>query len=77
MCNTLALPTLLYGFETWEIREQDKSMIASVEMKFVSRMAKYTWQDRITNKDVLSELKIKSVVKKVQICGNKWVQHVR
>jgi len=77
MYNTLALPTLLYGCETWEIREQDKSMIASVEMKFVRRTSKYMWQDCITNKDVLSELKIKPVVKKIQNYGNKWVQHVR
>jgi hypothetical protein len=72
----LALPTLLYGCKTWEIREQDKSMIASVEMKFVRRMANYTWQDCITNKDVLLELKIKPVIKKIQNYGNKWVQHV-
>jgi hypothetical protein len=73
----LALPALLYGCETWEIREQGKSMIVSVEMKFVRRMAKYTWQDYITNKDILSEFKIKSVVNKIQNYGKKWVQHVR
>jgi len=53
----LALPALLYGCETWEIREQDKYRIASVEMKFVRRTSKYTRQDHITNKDVLLELK--------------------
>jgi len=45
ICNTLALPTLLYNSETWAIREQDKSRIMSAEMKFVRRTAKYTWQD--------------------------------
>jgi len=47
----LALPALLYGCETWAIREQDKSRMSSVEMKFMRRMAKYTWQDYDTNED--------------------------
>jgi hypothetical protein len=38
--NTLSLPTVLYGCETWAIREQDKSRITSVEMKFMRRRAK-------------------------------------
>jgi hypothetical protein len=44
MYNTLALSALLCGCETWVIREQDKSRM-SAEMKFMRRMAKYTWQD--------------------------------
>jgi hypothetical protein len=38
----LALPTLLYGWETWEIREEDKNRITSAGIKFMRRMAKYT-----------------------------------
>ena len=43
--NTLALPSLLYGCETWSIREPDKYRMPSAEMKFMGRTAKYTWQD--------------------------------
>ena len=46
-------------------------------MKFMSRTAKYTWQDYETNEDILSELKINPVVKKIQNRRNKWIQHVR
>jgi hypothetical protein len=42
--DTLALPALLCGCDTWAVREQDKS----VDMRFMGRMAKYTWQDYIT-----------------------------
>jgi len=45
MYNTSALHTLLCGCETWAIREQDKSRIMSMEMKFLRKTAKYTWQD--------------------------------
>ena len=38
----------------------------SVEMEFM-RTAKYTWQDYKTNEDILSELKINSVERKLKI----------
>jgi hypothetical protein len=56
--NALALPTLLYRFETRAIREQDKSRITSAEMKFMGRMAQYTWQDYRTNDDIYRNLKL-------------------
>jgi len=61
--NTLALPTLLYGCETWAIKEQDKSRLTSAEMKFLKRRAKYTWQNYKPNEDILSELEINPDVK--------------
>ena len=47
-----------------------------VEMKFMRGMAKYTWQDYKTNADILSKLKINSVVKKIQNYRNIWTQNV-
>ena len=41
------------------------------------RTAKYTWQDYVSSEDVLPELKISPVVKKIENYRNKWVQHVR
>jgi hypothetical protein len=46
-------------------------------MKFTSRITKYTWQDHKTNEDILSELKINPLVKKIQIWINKWIQHIQ
>jgi hypothetical protein len=54
----LALPTLLYGCETWELEEQDKSRM-SAEMKFMRGTAKYTRQAYKTREDILSKLKKK------------------
>jgi len=73
--KTLALPTLLYGCETWAIGERDKYRM-SAEMKLM-RTAKYTWQDHRTNWRYLSEFKINSVVKKIQNYRHKCVKHVR
>jgi len=57
--------------------EDDKSGIMLIEMKFVRRTAKYTWQDYKTNEDILSELRINPVVKKLHTYRNKWIQHVQ
>jgi len=48
----------------------------SAEMRFIRSTAKYTRQDYKTNDDILSELKINPVVKKIQNYRYKWVQHV-
>jgi len=69
--NAYGITYFKYGCETWAIREQDKSRIMSAEMKFVRRTAQSTWQDYKNNEGVLSELKINSVVKKIQNCINK------
>ena len=63
--NSLALYTLLYGSETWAMREQDKGI-----GKEIYENGKFT-QDYKTNADILSELKINSVVKKIQNYINK------
>jgi len=42
--NTLALPVLLYGRETWTIKASDARRITAAEMKYM-RTARYTWTD--------------------------------
>ena len=49
----------------------------SAAIKFMSRTAKYTWQDYETFEDILSELKINPVAKKIRSHINKWIQHIR
>jgi hypothetical protein len=70
----LALPALLYGCDTWAIREHDKSRM-SAEIKFM-RIVKYMCKDYKTNVDILSEPKINPVLKNIQNYRNKWMQHV-
>ena len=43
--NTLALPVLLYGSETWIIKARDARRITAAEMKYMRRRAGYTWTD--------------------------------
>ena len=43
--NTLALPVLLCGSETWTIKARDARRITAAEMKYMRRTAGYTWTD--------------------------------
>ena len=47
--NTLALPVLLYGSETWTVKASDARRITAAEMKYMRRTVGYTW-DRLQNK---------------------------
>jgi len=40
--NTLALPVLLYGNETWTIKARDAGRITAAEIKYMRRTAGYT-----------------------------------
>ena len=52
LCNTLAIPILLYGNETWTVTARDGRRITAAEMKYMRRTAGYTG-DRLQNKCVL------------------------
>jgi hypothetical protein len=43
--NTLALPILLYGSETWTIKAKDARRITAAEMIYMRKTAVYTWID--------------------------------
>jgi hypothetical protein len=48
--NTLALPALLHSSENWTIKATDASRRTAVEMKYMKRMAGYTWTDHKTHR---------------------------
>ena len=73
--NTLALPVLLYGSETWTIKARDSRRITAAEMKYVRRRAGYTRTDYKTNTQIAKELKITPVLDKLLEYKRNWIQH--
>jgi hypothetical protein len=53
--NTLALPVLLCGSETWTIKARDARRISAAETKYMRRTAGYTWTDYKTNTRIAKE----------------------
>jgi len=76
--NTLALPVLLYGSETWTIKASDARRITAAEMKYVRRTAGYTWTDYKTNAQIAKELININFGQITAILEYKrsWIQHV-
>ena len=63
--NTLALPVLLCGSETWTVKARDARRITAAEMKHMRRTAGYTGTDYKTNTQIAKELKITTILDKL------------
>jgi hypothetical protein len=63
--NTLALPVLLYGSETWSVKARDPGRITAAEMKYMRRTSGYTWTDHKTNTQITKEFKITPILDKL------------
>ena len=74
--NTLTLPVLLYGSETWTIKAKDARRITAAEMKYVRRTAGYTWTDYKTNTQIAKEIKITPILDTLLEYKRNWIQHV-
>jgi hypothetical protein len=74
--NTLALPVLLCGSETWTVKSKDRCRPATAEMRFMRDTAKYTWRDHRTNDEILYELKVTSILDNITSYKSEWIQHV-
>jgi hypothetical protein len=55
--NTLGLPVLLYGGETWTVKGRDGRRITAAEMKYTTITAGYTWTDYKTNTQICKGIK--------------------
>ena len=74
--NTLALPLLLYGSETWTINARDARRITAAEMKCMRRTAGFIWTDYKTNAQIAKELKITPILDKLLEYKRNSLQHV-
>jgi len=74
--NTLALPVLLCGSETWTIKGRDARRITAAEMKYMRKAAGYTGTDYKTNAQIAKELKITTTLDKLLEYKRSFIQHV-
>jgi hypothetical protein len=66
--KTLARQALCYGSEAWNTRKGDSNRLTACEMKFMRRTAGYTkWEHKI-NEDILTELKIETIIDYIKHC---------
>ena len=74
--NTLALPVLLCGSETWTVKARNARRITAAEMKYMRRTAGYTW-DRLQNKYTYCKgVKNNTILEKLLEYKRNWIQYV-
>ena len=69
--------TLLYGAETWTITKVMKTRIEAFELWAYRRMLKISWTQKVTNKEVLSRMKMKKrLLTIIQLRKLKYFGHI-
>jgi hypothetical protein len=68
----MAVPTLLYGCETWALNRNDKRKMETAEMRLLRHVAGHTRRDDISNLTIHSELQIFDINDKIADKKKKW-----
>ena len=69
-------PVLLYGSETWPVKEEDLVRLRRTEMPMLRWMSHATFKDRIPSNDLLTKFDLLPVRRIVQCNRLRWFGHV-
>ena len=77
--ETVVFPTALYGCEAWTINKTDAKRITSFEMKCYRKILRISWMEKVTNKEVLSRLDMKTtmLLQKAKALKLKYFGHIK
>jgi ribosomal protein S10 len=68
---------LLYGAETWTLREYEKKKLEAFEMWIWRRMLKISWKDKLNNEKVLERIgERRNLMEKIRTRKRNWIGHV-
>ena len=75
----MVFPTALYGCEAWTINNKDAKRITSFEMKCYRKIWMEKVTKKVTNKEVLSRLDIKTtmLLQKAKTLKLKYFGHIK
>jgi hypothetical protein len=76
ICNSVYVPVLIYGAESWPMTSRHISRIQASEMKFLRRVIGKTRLDQIRNTRIREELEQKPLQNQIQEKQLKWFGHV-
>ena len=74
--NTVYLPTLLYGSESWTVLSKHESRITSTEMKYLRKCIGKTRRDRIRNCQIRNTLNQEPAIKRIETNVLRWFGHI-
>ena len=77
MYNPHVLPTCLYGSENWTLTALHRRRIEAAEMKLLKPLAGYILYDHKTNDYIRRELRITSILDKIDEYRRNWLSHLQ
>ena len=77
--ETVVFPNALYGCESFTINNTDAKRITSFEMICYRKILRISWMEKVTNKEVLSRLVIKTtlLLQKAKTLKLKYFGHIK
>ena len=75
--NACVVSTLLYGSETWTTYARQERRLNTFHMRSIRRILGISWQDRVSNAEVLSRAGLSSMYTLLRQRRLRWLGHVR
>jgi hypothetical protein len=76
-CKIVAIPTGLYGSETWFKSTGDRSRLQATEMLFLTRVAGLTRRCHVRSQAVRNNLEVQSLLDNIDKYSINWLNHVQ
>ena len=74
--KVMAVPVLMYGSESWILKEADKNKIQAAEMRFLRKVKGCSRRDHIRNETIREELEIFNINERINDYKEKWKNHI-
>ena len=74
--NACVVSTLLYGSETWTTYTRQEKRLNSFHLRSLRRILDISWQDKVTNSEVLSRAGLPSMYTLLRQRRLRWLGHV-
>ena len=74
--NTVILPAMTYGAETWSLTNRQKEKLAVAQRSMERAMLGVTRRDRIRNEDIRKKTKVDDIVEKAEKSKGQWAGHL-
>ena len=74
--DTIILPSMTYGAETWSLTNRQKDKFAVTERSMERATLGGTKRDKIRNEDLRARTKVKDVIQKAVEAKGKWAGHI-
>ena len=75
--NACVISTLMYGSETWTTYAGQERRLNAIHLRSIRRILVISWQDKVTNADVLSRAGLPTMYTLLRQGRLRWLGHVR